>query len=259
MNSYRFNLITHGLMAIWQEGQHLHILVPDEPNHQFKMGSPYDAKGNLSINNLQNMPTGTLTLVGVKPGQINTPNRLSSHLRLAVLDKKHFQVNKINGALRTEFIVPFPDKIRSYCGAEVNPLAVVGTTPGVTKAPYVVEEVLALSWENLDPTGTQWKGKASYPIQFSPSAYANFGIYAQEASIGPLPHNHANAWNRMFTFGKNQHPDMNLSFPGIKADRPPVSTAIGISKAELDSLIDLAALANVTDRMGCGLAAFLEF
>jgi hypothetical protein len=259
MNSYRLNLITHGLMAIWQEGQKLHILVPDETNHAFKMGSPYDTHGNASIHNLLDMPRGTFHLMGVHPGQLNTASRLSSHLRLPVLDKKHFQLDKTNGALRTEFIVPFPDRIRSYCGAEINSLEVVGSTPGVMKAPGVVEEVLVLSWESLDPDNTIWQGSTQYPVPFSPSGLANFGIYAQESNLDPLPVGHANSWNRMFTFGNRQNPNMNLSFPGVKADRPPVFTAIGISKAELDSLVDLAAMANVTDRMGCGLAAFLEF
>jgi hypothetical protein len=259
MDFHRFNLITHGLMAIWQEGQHLHILVPDENHHSFKMGSPYDAKGNVSIQNLADMPRGVFRLSGVNPGQLNTASRLSSHLRLPVLDKKHFQFHQDSAALRTQFIVPVPDRIRSYCGAEVNPLSVVGSTPGVMKAPGVVEEVLVLSWESLDPNNTKWQGPSPYDIPFSPSGIANFGIYAQESDLHLSPAGHASSWNRMFTFGNQQHPNMNLSFPGVKADRPPVLTAIGVSKVELDSLVDLAAMANVTDRMGCGLAAFLEY
>ncbi len=273
----RFNLICHGMMAFWQKGRTMSILVPDIPEsiHFYGAGSVGrpPSKGNLDP-----LPRGTLTLEGPDPMARRglTPLQMQERFETPVL--KTSELSRNTTAIRTTIDgIPLPHEIRCYCGAEA-PESLQGSTPRdvVAKMPSVLHDVIVLTWWRdsrssrfLLKQGSRTVASGAKHVSHAGKLDAvNLGLYAQPpgASLG----DHSDHWNLMMTIGDSiRSPGLRLSMPKLMPDAPPRFLKIGCDEVDLLALADLPAVTNPrrnppsleireTDRTGCGSAAILE-
>ena len=251
----RFNLVCHGLMWFWREGdKHLRILIPDEKVHVYKIGS-VDKKpgGTPHSKTLEDLSVGTgFRLTGVAAGNL-TIAAMAADFGLPVLHQN--QLTR-NGTARTEILLPLPDQIRSYCHAETRnvPMIAAHQYGAVNRMPSGVAIVVVLSWFLTDET----------PIQISDLTYsytpliigdvANLSIYAQEENPNADDPRHGDVFNDLIHF-RGSPLTLNATSLDLKPDAPPSSTQIGVSEPELQPLT--AWYGATTDRTGCVSGAAL--
>jgi|GEM_PF-3308340 len=280
MTNVRFNLVCHGLMALWQGNSYtIEIHIPQEDEHSVMIGHP-KVDGGAPFDGLSPLPESDhLRLCGVKQDCNMNAARLRDSFGGPVLHGRNFQP----ASRRSRIVAPMPWRVRTYRIAEVDGSKVEGdTTPHFfSKRADLLAEVTVLSWNATiteasdvyihDETGgDSFEAKKSYSCdlnQLDPCCKCrsecrddaarpgepalSLCLYSQPT--GPLQKvrrndpgahedsRHGMSWNRMFTPVAGGKLDMHLALSEAIPDPPPCCTMIGVECERLLSLQELQA------------------
>lgn len=243
----RFNLVCHGLMLFWHQNDEIHILVPDETDHDFMIGVP-----NPDLSTLEPLPTGRLNLQGVTAGNMNS-SQIAGLISLPVLHGSHLQ--RTNNE-RTEITIPAPHSVRAFCCAETRPLDMRHGTPPhvIERIPELAATVVVFSWFGPGD-GRELQITSTTGETFKPAVegrVANLCVYAQEPPNGKPAPGHGDKFNQLMTIvSTGAHPSLDVTSRDLFPDPPPEGTGQGVGLLKRH-LLALARFSNLrTDGTGC--------
>lgn len=246
----RFNFVCHGLMWLVEDGDSIQILIPDIKPHSFRQGQPIFGLGALT----DLAPGEDWTLAGGITSSGKPLNSLICSRDALMLRKGAFDT--VPSLARNRYVLPKPDRIRSFRAAEVGSGIFGSTQPSTAhEAPVVSHDVTCLSYLKVTAP-VLIIGPSGPPISIDNPIAATWCLYAQPSVPENLSHD-ITPMNQLLRFkGTMTNPDFKLAIPTPSDKSHDLAKDIGLGKTHLMNLLELSTPTNSpeTDRVGCHMA-----